>query len=442
MKLRLQIRQSADKSYSWESGGPAFRIGRDPACELAMKGDGCQSVSWNHARVELTPQGAYVSDLGSSNGTYVNGQRIAARTALHPGDVIELGRTGPKLQIAEIELNGAVVAAAAAPQATAFEALPLAGGPRIMPAVSARGRAAPPAAVPAVAGDSQSGGTTRMMLVKLQSSQRRSMFLVGASLFGIGVVVAIVLFVILPIVGIVIWKSRSHDNPAPAPAPAAAGLTPAEVYKKLLPSTAWVVVIMDPQSGRASLGSGSLVDRSRRLVITNHHVVGDKDLAKVFFPHFEGGKAVEQKQYYLQRADALGINGRVLARDVKRDLALIQLERVPEEVPVLQLAEESPEQGNTVFSIGNPGLMDVAMWQYTTGTVRQVHHHRWGYGDGLQREAWVVETQSPVNHGDSGGPVVNDQGELVAVVAGGAGGANLMNWFIDRREVEALLNGH
>src|SRR5262249_45645738 len=162
----------------------------------AMQGDGCQSVSWNHARVELTPQGAFVSDLGSSNGTYVNGQRIEARTALHPGDVIELGRTGPKLQIAAIELNGAMVASAASPQATAFEALPQAGGPRIMPAVSARGRAAPLAVTPAGAGDSQSsGGTTRMMLVKLQSSQRRSMFLVGASLFGIGVVVALVLFV-------------------------------------------------------------------------------------------------------------------------------------------------------------------------------------------------------------------------------------------------------
>jgi S1-C subfamily serine protease len=440
MKVRLQIRQSAEKSYPWEFSGPAFRIGRDPACELAMQGDGCQSVSWSHARVELTAQGAFVSDLGSSNGTYVNGRRIAARTPLHLEDLIELGRTGPKLQVAELELDGAVVVAAdSSPQATAFEALPVAPGPRITPAASAKGKAPPGAVVP-VAAESHSGGTTRILLAKLQSSQRRSMFLVGASLFGIGAVVALVLFVILPI--IVLWKSKARDNPSPPPAPAPVALTPAEVYKQLIHSTAWVVVIMDERTGFASLGSGSLVDRQRRLVLTNHHVVRDKDIAHVFFPQFQDGRAIEQKKYYIERRDTLGITGRVVARDIKRDLALIELERVPDDVPQLKLAEASAEEGHSVFSIGNPGKMEDAMWQYTTGTVRQVHLYRWGYNDGLQREAWVVETQSPVNHGDSGGPVVNDQCELVAVVAGGAGDANLRNWFIDRREVEALLNGH
>jgi S1-C subfamily serine protease len=443
MKLRLQIRQSADKSYPWEFSGPSFRIGRDPACELAVQGDGCQSVSWNHARVELTSQGAFVTDLGSSNGTYVNGQRIAARTALHPADLIELGRTGPKLQVVELELDGAVaVAGDPSAQLTAFEALPVAPGPRVTPAIQEKGKATPLGVAPE-ASASQSGGTTRILLAKLQSSQRRSMILVGASLFGIGAVVAIALFVILPIVGIVLWKSKAHDNPAPPPAPPAVALTPAEVYKQLLHSTAWVVVIQDPRTGLASTGSGSLVDRQRKLVLTNHHVVGDKDVAHVFFPQFQDGRAIEQRKFYIERKDTVGIVGRVVARDIKRDLALIELERVPEDVPQLKVAEASAEEGNSVFSIGNPGKMEDAMWQYTTGTVRQVHHFRWGYrDDGLQREAWVVETQSPVNHGDSGGPVVNDQCELVAVVAGGATDANLRSWFIDRREVVALLSGH
>jgi S1-C subfamily serine protease len=170
----------------------------------------------------------------------------------------------------------------------------------------------------------------------------------------------------------------------------------------------------------------------------------DKDFARVFFPQFQDGRAIEQRQYYIDRVDTLGIVGHVVTRDIKRDLALIELERVPDDVPQLKLAEASPEEGHNVFSIGNPGkdMRADPLWVYTTGTVRQVHRFHWAYGDGHQREAWVVETQSPVNHGDSGGPVVNDQCELVAVVAGGAGDENLRNWFIDRREVEALLSGH
>lgn len=55
-----------------------------------------------------------------------------------------------------------------------------------------------------------------------------------------------------------------------------------------------------------------------------------------------------------------------------------------------------------------------------------------------------METQSPVNHGDSGGPVVNDQGDLVAVVSSGkvrdrSGPVALMTWHIDVPEVRKFV---
>lgn len=50
-------------------------------------------MSGVHFALETDQQSCYVSDLGSSNGTFVNGRRIAARTRLQPGDKITAGQT-------------------------------------------------------------------------------------------------------------------------------------------------------------------------------------------------------------------------------------------------------------------------------------------------------------------------------------------------------------
>lgn len=65
-------------------------IGRGPACDIQLDDP---LVSRRHARVLGTEIGIGIEDLGSSNGVYINGKRSRGITALHPGDVIELGGT-------------------------------------------------------------------------------------------------------------------------------------------------------------------------------------------------------------------------------------------------------------------------------------------------------------------------------------------------------------
>ncbi|MBX3161079.1 MAG: GGDEF domain-containing protein [Deltaproteobacteria bacterium] len=66
-------------------------IGRAPECSVRIVDDG---ISRNHARLRRDSGGAIViEDQGSRNGTYVNGQRISAATALSEGDKIQIGRT-------------------------------------------------------------------------------------------------------------------------------------------------------------------------------------------------------------------------------------------------------------------------------------------------------------------------------------------------------------
>src|SRR4051812_8200337 len=76
-----------------------------------------------------------------------------------------------------------------------------------------------------------------------------------------------------------------------------------QVYNKLLPSTAWVVV--DIGNGLASQGSGVLVDGQKKWVLTNYHVVRNKSAASVFFPVRGTDGIVTEKTHYLAQAAKL-----------------------------------------------------------------------------------------------------------------------------------------
>src|SRR5262249_44524466 len=127
------------------------------------------------------------------------------------------------------------------------------------------------------------------------------------------------------------------------------------------------------------------------------------------------------------------VRGSVLDVDPRRDLALVELESLPAGVTALPLAKEPPGPGDLVHSVGNPTSSD-ALWVYTSGTVRQVYHKKFTV-EGRTIDARVVETQSPINPGDSGGPVVNDQGEVVAVTAATNRAAQLVSVCIEVGEV-------
>ena len=69
--------------------GDLFAIGRSEANDVVLADD--PSVSRGHAALERLPSGWLLRDLGSRNGTLVNGRRILAEHLLHPGDTIQIG---------------------------------------------------------------------------------------------------------------------------------------------------------------------------------------------------------------------------------------------------------------------------------------------------------------------------------------------------------------
>ena len=89
------ITQGAQAGESAELGAGVVLIGRGADCQLILNDD---YVSTRHARVVSTEDGFYVEDLGSTNGTYVNGQRITAPTTITMSDTVRIGKTILKLE--------------------------------------------------------------------------------------------------------------------------------------------------------------------------------------------------------------------------------------------------------------------------------------------------------------------------------------------------------
>ena len=67
MKIELEISAGPGKGQLFEHSGPFIHIGRAPECELAVNREQQSAVSWKHARIELTADGAFIRDLESKN---------------------------------------------------------------------------------------------------------------------------------------------------------------------------------------------------------------------------------------------------------------------------------------------------------------------------------------------------------------------------------------
>jgi pSer/pThr/pTyr-binding forkhead associated (FHA) protein len=80
----------------YDTGAVPITVGRADENTLALDGD--EYASGQHARIETQRDGVWVHDLRSTNGTYVNGERIEGRSRLHEGDTVRIGETELRLE--------------------------------------------------------------------------------------------------------------------------------------------------------------------------------------------------------------------------------------------------------------------------------------------------------------------------------------------------------
>src|SRR5207247_501255 len=105
------------------------------------------------------------------------------------------------------------------------------------------------------------------------------------------------------------------------------------------------------------------------------------------------------------------------------------------------LAEASPRVGEGLHLIGNSGALGETMWRYGSGKVRSVYESSWQDPSGRAYRSWVIENQIPSNPGDSGGPVINDRGELAGILHGSDPAHKGLDCAIDIREIRRFVVG-
>ena len=86
LKVRLSLKGRPIRSYTFNK--KSVSIGRDPASDIFLDNTG---VSRNHARIERTPGGYVLEDLGSANGTFLNEGQVR-REFLGHDDVVQIGK--------------------------------------------------------------------------------------------------------------------------------------------------------------------------------------------------------------------------------------------------------------------------------------------------------------------------------------------------------------
>ena len=164
-------------------------------------------------------------------------------------------------------------------------------------------------------------------------------------------------------------------------------------------------------------GTGVLVDRRERLVVTAWHVVGERKDLHVLFPLYEGQRLVTAPLPYQERYKrGQTLRARVVAADPARDLAVLQLDSAPDGVREVVLAGRAPRGDEEVYFIGNPQVKNI-LWDRGTGKVHWLGAKSWTFptGQEVSLEVLEVETARALESGFSGGPVVNAAGELVGV---------------------------
>jgi|GEM_PF-3756107 len=203
----------------------------------------------------------------------------------------------------------------------------------------------------------------------------------------------------------------SSATPVAAAAPVARPMTSRELHQHLARGAGWIRIFQD---NGVRHGTGWILDLDKKLMITNNHVVAGYDEVWVTFPMWKDGKLVTAESAY---ADAPRLKATVIDRDANRDLALIRVESIPEGMHAFKLAASEPDEGDEIRLIGgftNGG--DGLVWGAVSGTVRACGPQ--GLDPDQRRRVVPVRevlSNAASNGGNSGAPVVNSAGELVAV---------------------------
>jgi hypothetical protein len=156
-----------------------------------------------------------------------------------------------------------------------------------------------------------------------------------------------------------------------------------------------LVQVYDFTGNKIGHGSGFIID-SRGTIVTNYHVVENAHTVKI----------VTDINYNKRSYDML----KIISGDKKKDLAMISILN-PSNVtfPYLKMSGKVPNKGIECWAIGTPAKEEY-MNTVSKGLISNVYKS----GDNI-----LLQTNADISHGSSGGPLINNLGEVIGVTSGG-----------------------
>jgi S1-C subfamily serine protease len=200
---------------------------------------------------------------------------------------------------------------------------------------------------------------------------------------------------------------QASVSPAASSSPSRADLSINDIYRRAAPgvvqvtSTTVVTVPADPffgnqffpqQQEERSLGSGFVVDKAGH-VVTNYHVISDAKRVRVSFSNGASTKAT------------------VEGTDASSDLAVLKIDASSRALTPLPLGNSDAMQvGDPVVAIGNPFGLDRTVTAGIVSAIQRAITAPNGY-----TIDHVIQTDAAINHGNSGGPLLNRRGQVIGV---------------------------
>lgn len=397
----LQVQSGPLRGHTLTLSQAQSVIGRADDCDVVLPG--YQRVSRHHARLNWDGQTLKVSDLQSTNGVQNNGRKVGEAT-LRGGDQLELGDFSALVQ------------------------LPIATN-----AVKSKGKRA----LGDVAHRQANGWRA------LGTPQRFGIVGAAAIVLGLG--------------ALGLARNRSASDAATAPAarvsemPRVPAARPADAAQtqlapavepvggKLAPtaleSVKAATVLIAHRDGNAwAMGSGFALGDARRIVTNRHVVVNGDGQASDCRLVFEAGTPRERS--VTVAAANIHVAPQTQGGDFQDDLAAITLDAG--QSPALSAGKsEALHETDEVYAVGFPlGVQTLTVdGDLPSVSVKAARVER------LQTDksgaVTVIQLGGSVTHGNSGGPVVNNRGEVVGVISSGVEGTG-MSYAIPMKWVNSL----
>ena len=439
MTMDLRVLSGARAGVRVSFNAPVVTVGRHPMSDFRFDPQVDLDVSTRHAEFRRADAAWSIADLESTNGTFVNGERITGERRLGEGDVVSFGGNGPRVEVRGVGI--------------------------VTPATSVQAQASgnAPKAAPAPRMDTQARVA---VAVKAQTKDMRRTYTIGGSLLVAAAVIAFAFWqretstreremasIIAHSDSTLAVLAKKLDAPRPGETAFTAALKDSLAARKR---------DLDVMRGRVAAGtatSGSVAELSKRLehTVGLQQALGQMDVSKVVDANDAAvamlasdfdGKFIAGTAFGIS-ASGLLVTNRHVVRDeggkpasrvvviyantrkwlpahivrvadgADDDLALIQLDGAGSYPMVAGVSRAGAlaRVGAAVVSIGYPGATDTPMegtgmniTARTTSTVGTVS----------KRLGTVIQIDSYAGHGSSGSPLFDSAGHVVGVIYGGA----------------------